>query len=88
MHLIGKGEVVPRLGRRFTDRFHRAAHTGEGITDRNQLATLTLHGFTFPQNPDSPEAKLTEGVSIDYSSLRCHRLGASRSPVDDRAFIV
>ena len=45
VHLIGLGEVVPRLGRGFADRLDRAAHTGEGITDRNQPAALTLHGL-------------------------------------------
>ena len=29
-----------------------AAQTGEGITDRNQLAALTLHGFILPCSPD------------------------------------
>ena len=33
------------------DRFYRAAHTGEGITDRNQLAALTRHAFYFPMFP-------------------------------------
>ena len=33
--------MVPRLGRGFADRFHGAAHTGEGITDGNQLAALS-----------------------------------------------
>ena len=37
-------ELVQRLGRCFTDRFHRTAQIGQGITDGNQLAALTLHG--------------------------------------------
>ena len=36
VHLIGLGEVVARLGRGFAERLDGAAHTGEGITDRNQ----------------------------------------------------
>ena len=36
--------MVPRLGRDVAVRIHRAIHTGEGITDRNQLAALTCHG--------------------------------------------
>ena len=52
VHLIGKGETPPRLGRVVSDRFHGAAQTGEGITDRNQLAALTLHGFILPCSPD------------------------------------
>ena len=43
MHLIGHGERLPLLGCGFAGRCHWAVHTGEGITDRNQLAALTLH---------------------------------------------
>ena len=45
VYLVGLGEVVVRLGRGFADRFHRTAQIGDDFTDRNQLATLTLHGF-------------------------------------------
>ena len=45
VHLIGAGEVGQRLGRGFADRFHRAAQIGEGITDQNQPAALTLHAL-------------------------------------------
>ena len=30
VHLIGAGEVVPRLGRGFAERLYRAAQAGEG----------------------------------------------------------
>ena len=40
VYLIGEGEASTRRGRGFADRLDGAAHTGEGITDRNQLATL------------------------------------------------
>ena len=40
--------MVQRLGRGVADRFHRTAQIGQGITDRNQLAALTLHGFYSP----------------------------------------
>ena len=52
MHLVEAGEVVQRLGRGFTDRLHRAAQIGEGITDRNQLAAWLLHGFILPCSLD------------------------------------
>ena len=35
---------LPGLGRGLA-RFHRTVHTGEGITDRNQRAALTLHAL-------------------------------------------
>ena len=46
--LVHLDQVVPRLGTGFADRFHGAAHTGEGITDRNQAAVLSLlHSLSF-----------------------------------------
>ncbi len=48
VHLIGKGEGVPRLGRSFADRRHQhVIQAGDGISDRNQLAAFTLHGLFF-----------------------------------------
>ena len=44
IHLIGAGEVVPRLGRVVADRRH-VIQTGDGITDRNQPAALTMHAL-------------------------------------------
>ena len=35
----------PRRWWGFAERLDGAAHTGEGITDRNQLAALTLHSL-------------------------------------------
>ena len=49
VHLIGNGEVVPRLGRSGGDRQHRAVRR---LTDRNPLAALTLHGFILPCSSD------------------------------------
>ena len=43
VYLIGHGEAPPRLGRGIAERLHGAAHTREGITDRNQPGALTLH---------------------------------------------
>ena len=37
-------KLVQRLGRGVADRFHRTAQIGQGFTDRNQLAALTLYG--------------------------------------------
>ena len=54
-HLIGDGEVVQRLGRGVADRRHRAViQAGDGITDRNQTATLTLHDL-FSHLPQTKE---------------------------------
>ena len=41
------GELIDDHGRwwGFADCFHRTAQIGQGITDRNQLATLTLHAL-------------------------------------------
>ena len=40
------------------NRLHGAAHTGEGITDRNQLAALTLHGL-FSHSPQTRQGHRT-----------------------------
>ena len=46
VHLIGNGEVVPRLGGCFAERRHQyVIQAGDNFTDRNQLAALTLHGL-------------------------------------------
>ena len=45
VYLVGLGEVVQRLGAWRRGSTSRAAHTGEGITDGNQLAALTLHAL-------------------------------------------
>ena len=74
VYLIESGEVVERLRRGFADRGHRPAQVGENFANGNQAVALTLHGFTFPQNPNSPEPNTTEGVSIDdYSTWRAVR---------------
>ena len=66
--------MVERLGRGVADRGHRPIQIGENFRNGNQAVSFALHGLTFPQNPDSPEAKLTEGVSIDdYSTYRATR---------------
>ena len=44
VHLIGKGEAAPRLGRGVADRRH-VIQAGDGITDRNQPAALTMHAL-------------------------------------------
>ena len=47
---------------------------GQGITDRNQIAALTLHGLFSHVSPDNPEAEAKAGVSIDdYSTWRAVR---------------
>ena len=48
VHLIGLSEVVHRLGRGVADRLQRAIQIGQGFTDGNQLAALTLHGLYSP----------------------------------------
>ena len=47
IHLVGQGEVMPRLGRSGGDRHHRPVQFGERITDWNQAGLFTLHGFSF-----------------------------------------
>ena len=71
VHLIGLGEVVPRLGRGIADRFHRAAHTGEGITNRNQPVSFVLHGFYSPIFPrHTPrQPKVSRRISVHYLPL-------------------
>ena len=67
VHLISLGEVVQRLGRGFADRFHRATHTGEGITDGNQLAALTLHGFSFSHVPQTRQGHRADPTPLGFS---------------------
>ena len=43
VHLVGLGEVVPRLGRGFAERLHRPAAPSEGFPNRNQPVSLTRH---------------------------------------------
>ena len=43
--LVHLDQVVKRLGEGSEDRFHRAGQIGQGFTDGNQLAALTLHGL-------------------------------------------
>ena len=62
VHLIGLGEVVQRLGRGAADRFHRTAQIGQGITDRNQLAALTLQGL-FSHVPQTRQGGERETIS-------------------------
>ena len=49
-YLIGEGEAPPlrRCVRVSRIAWHQPAQAGEGFTDRNQLAALTLHGFILP----------------------------------------
>ena len=47
VHLIGLGEVVPRLGRGVADRLDRPVQPTEDLTNGNQPASFTLHGFYF-----------------------------------------
>ena len=44
--LVHLDQVVKRLGRGVVDCLHRRVQVGEGITDGNQLAAFTLHGFS------------------------------------------
>ena len=44
VHLIGLGEVVPRLGRGVAVRLHRPIQAAEDFTDGNQPVSLTRHG--------------------------------------------
>ena len=60
VHLIGNGEAPPRLGRDVADRLHRAAHTGEGITDRNQTVSFT-HVFSFSHAPQTQAGTWCKG---------------------------
>ena len=48
VHLIGKGETPTRRRRGFAERLAGAGQIGQGFTDRNQAAALTLHGFILP----------------------------------------
>ena len=68
VYLIGNGEAPLCRGRGVADRLHGAAHTGEGITDRNQLAALSLHGFILPCVSDSPTGDAQSPLSIDLSA--------------------
>ena len=68
VHLIGLGEVVARLGRGFAERLHRAVHTREGITDRNQLAALTLHG-SFSHAPQTRQGFAYEEFMSQYGGI-------------------
>ena len=57
----GLGEVVERLGRGVADRGHRPIQDRRELPQReSSRSRFRLHGLTFPQNPDSPEAKLTK----------------------------
>ena len=50
-------------GRRFADSLSQGAHTGEGITDRNQLAAFTQHvRFHASQRQFSPLEQLRHKV--------------------------
>ena len=44
VHLVGLGEAPPRRWWGFAERLDGAAHTGQGITDRNQAVSFRLHG--------------------------------------------
>ena len=46
--MIGKGEAPLRGRRCCADRLDRTAQAAEDLTDGNQLAALTLHGFYSP----------------------------------------
>ena len=62
-----------RLARGY-ERLDRTAQVADDFTYGNQIAALTLHGLFSHVSPDSPAAKLTEGVSIDdYSTWRAVR---------------
>ena len=51
VHLIGKSEAPPRLGRGFAERLDRAGQIGQGFGNRNQLAASVSHGFYSPMFP-------------------------------------
>ena len=48
VHLVGNGEAPLCRRRVFAERLDGAGQIGQGITDWNQLAALTLHGFYSP----------------------------------------
>ena len=43
IHLIGLGEVVPRLGRVVAECLHRPVQVAQGFPDRNQIVSFTPH---------------------------------------------
>ena len=59
IHLVEAGEVVPRLGRGFADRLHRAAQAGENFGGGKQAVSFTLHGFILPCSSGKPSGELT-----------------------------
>ena len=61
VHLIGNGEVVPRLGRSGGDRQHRAVRR---LTDRNPLAWVALHNSPFSHAPQTGQGRRVEVIGI------------------------
>ena len=54
VHLIGLGEVVPRLGRGFADRWHRRViQAGDDLADWNQPAAVADSWFSFSHVPQT-----------------------------------
>ena len=62
--LIGQGEA-PLWGGVLVERLHRTIQIGQGITDRNQLAALTLHAsFSHaPQTKQGHRARVPRAVT-------------------------
>ena len=78
VHLIGNGEVVPRLGRVVAERLRRA-QIADGITDRNQLAAFTLHGLFSHAGQTAPGG--TEWMRVfGLTGSRGKELRRKRSP--------
>ena len=75
VHLIGKGEVVPCLGRGFADRPYRPIQAGENFGGGNQPVSFTLHGFIFSH------ARQTEGGhrSGSYTGFPCRSCSGLRA---------
>ena len=71
VHLIEAGEVPPRLGRGVdAERLDRTGQIGQGFTDGNQLAALTMHGYILPCPADKTrEAELSAPTILEVRQL-------------------
>ena len=57
--MAGRPVCRSRWGR-LKETENRAAQAADDFIYGNQIAALTLHGFTFPQNPDNPKRSRNE----------------------------